>query len=444
MKKIIFVLFAVFLIPRVEAQQNSEVIYLSWENVVDRSLNYNLSLKSKRLDYEAQNLEYWKSWSSFLPTFSYQGMATKNLELPVFVFQGQKFAVGTKYTFQHTLNFSMPIFTGGSRWFNLNAQSSLKKSLSEELKGKKEETVLSGLQNYYNIILSNSLLKNAREAADVAKANLEQVKKKYEAGTATELDLQRAKAQYYSTLPKLESAKSSHILANQQMKSYLDIPLKDSLVVTDTLGKKEFLSEYDELDLAELKNISDENREDIRALKYRVEATEKGEKLALSNFAPQLSISANVQHQAPTETQYINWDDYIRSKAVTLNLSWPIFEGGRKILDYQKAQIKTDQAKIMMRQAKDQNDLNVEQSFYKFREAIKNLRSLKSAMDQAKESLRISNLLYEQGMSTQLDVLNAQLLYTSSKSDYLNGIYKYNITQLNLLRAIGKLDIIWE
>ena len=63
MKKIIFVLLAVFLIPRVEAQQNSEVIYLSWENVVDRSLNYNLSLKSKRLDYEAQNLEYWKSWS---------------------------------------------------------------------------------------------------------------------------------------------------------------------------------------------------------------------------------------------------------------------------------------------------------------------------------------------------------------------------------------------
>jgi outer membrane protein TolC len=432
------------LIPRLDAQENKDIIYLSWDNVVNRSLNYNLSLKSKQLDYENQNLEYWKSWSNFLPTLSYQGLATKNVELPVFVFQGQTFTVGTKYTFQHTLNLSLPLFTGGSRWFNMNAQSSLRKSLSQELKGKKEETVLNGLQNYYSIILAKSLLKNAEEASDVAQANLKQVQSKYDAGTATELDLQRAKAQYYSTLPKLESAKSNLVLANQQMKSFLNIPLRDSLVITDSLMKKEFLSEYDDFTLGELKDISKESREDLQALKYQLEATEEGEKLALSSFSPQVSISANVQHQAPMETQDIAWEDYIRSKAITLNVNWPLFEGGRKIIDYQKAVIQTDKAKLMMKQLKDQADLSIEQSFYKFKEAIKNLNSLKAALEQAKESLRISNLLYEQGMSTQLDVLNAQLLYTSSKSDYLNGIYNFNVSQLNLLKSIGKLDIIWE
>jgi outer membrane protein TolC len=444
MKKVIFLLLTVLLIPRLDAQENKDIIYLSWDNVVNRSLNYNLSLKSKQLDYENQKLEYWKSWSNFLPTLSYQGLATKNVELPVFVFQGQTFTVGTKYTFQHTLNLSLPLFTGGSRWFNMNAQSSLRKSLSQELKGKKEETVLNGLQNYYSIILAKSLLKNAKEASDVAQANLKQVQSKYDAGTATELDLQRAKAQYYSTLPKLESAKSNLVLANQQMKSFLNIPLKDSLVITDSLMKKEFLSEYDDFTLGELKDISKESREDLQALKYQLEATEEGEKLALSSFSPQVSISANVQHQAPMETQDIAWEDYIRSKAITLNVNWPLFEGGRKIVDYQKAVIQTDKAKLMMKQLKDQADLSIEQSFYKFKEAIKNLNSLKAALEQAKESLRISNLLYEQGMSTQLDVLNAQLLYTSSKSDYLNGIYNFNVSQLNLLKSIGKLDIIWE
>lgn len=444
MKKVIFLLLTVLLIPRLDAQENKDIIYLSWDNVVNRSLNYNLSLKSKQLDYENQNLEYWKSWSNFLPTLSYQGLATKNVELPVFVFQGQTFTVGTKYTFQHTLNLSLPLFTGGSRWFNMNAQSSLRKSLSQELKGKKEETVLNGLQNYYSIILAKSLLKNAEEASDVAQANLKQVQSKYDAGTATELDLQRAKAQYYSTLPKLESAKSNLVLANQQMKSFLNIPLRDSLVITDSLMKKEFLSEYDDFTLGELKDISKESREDLQALKYQLEATEEGEKLALSSFSPQVSISANVQHQAPMETQDIAWEDYIRSKAITLNVNWPLFEGGRKIIDYQKAVIQTDKAKLMMKQLKDQADLSIEQSFYKFKEAIKNLNSLKAALEQAKESLRISNLLYEQGMSTQLDVLNAQLLYTSSKSDYLNGIYNFNVSQLNLLKSIGKLDIIWE
>jgi outer membrane protein TolC len=58
--------------------------------------------------------------------------------------------------------------------------------------------------------------------------------------------------------------------------------------------------------------------------------------------------------------------------------------------------------------------------------------------------MRISNLLYAQGMSSQLDVLNAQLLYTKSKSDYLRGIYNYNVSQLALLRSAGLLDKVWK
>ena len=95
-------------------------------------------------------------------------------------------------------------------------------------------------------------------------------------------------------------------------------------------------------------------------------------------------------------------------------------------------------------QFKDQTELAIEQSYYKYIEVKKKLSSLKETLKQAKESLRISNLLYEQGMSTQLDVLNAQLLYTNSKTDYQQGIYDYNVSQLKLMQAIGKLNSIWK
>jgi outer membrane protein TolC len=65
-------------------------------------------------------------------------------------------------------------------------------------------------------------------------------------------------------------------------------------------------------------------------------------------------------------------------------------------------------------------------------------------MVQSKESLRLSNLLYSEGMSTQLDVLNAQLVYNSSQVQYLKGIYDYNVNQLQLLKSIGKLNTIWD
>ena len=436
--------FVILLSNVICAQDSKNIIYLSWKNVVDISLKDNLSLQSKRLDYELQDLETWKSLSYFLPSINYQGIVQKNVELPVFVFMGQRFVVGTPYNFQHSLSLTFPILTGGSRWFNYQIQKNIKKSLSEELLGKEEETVLNAVQSYYAIILSSEMTKTAEEAVNVAKQNLDQVEKFYNAGTATELDMQRAKAQYSSTLPMLESAYSNRKLASQRLKSLLTIPLTDSLVVLDQLDKEDFLKEFNGYSLETLKQLSKENRSDLKALNLQHEAVNDGEKIALGQFAPTVAVAASVDHAAPMNSSKVTWSDYIRSKSITLSVSWPLFEGGRRVLDYQMAKIRTDQLGLMIKQLEYGADLEIEQSYYSYKEASKNLQSLKDALDQFKESLRISNLLYTQGMSNQLDVLNAQLLYTKSKTDYLQGIYSYNVNQLALLKSVGLLDQIWK
>jgi len=438
------VLFSTLLWNVSQGQPVKNVIYLSWQNVVDISLQENLSLKSKSLEYDAQKLEVWKSLSNFLPSLNYQGVAQKNIELPVFVFMGQRFVVGTPYTFQHSLSLTMPLFTGGSRWFNHKIQNSIKKSLGEELKGKEEETVFNSLRAYYAVILSDELLKASEEAVNVALQNLEQVKKFYNAGTATELDYQRARAQYSSTLPVLESARANKQLSIQRLKSLLNIPLTDSLVVNDTLDQKEFLNEYSNMTLDELKQMSKKYRHDINALHYQKDAVEDGEKIALGRFTPTVLISASVDHAAPMDNSKVSWSDYIRSKSVTLSVNFPLFEGGRRVLDYQIARIKSRQMEVFYKDAQYGADLDVEQNYYSFMETSKSLKSLKDALDQYRESYRISNLLYSQGMSNQLDVLNAQLLYTKSKTEYLQGIYNYNVSQLSLLKSVGLLDKIWD
>ncbi|MBK7105628.1 MAG: TolC family protein [Ignavibacteriae bacterium] len=446
MRSVYFFLIAILFFTEANYSQHKSknIIHLSLDDIIEISKTDNLSLKSKILEYEYQNLETWKSYSNFLPTLSYQGLATNNLELPVFVFMGQQFVVGTKFTFQHSIDLSLPLFTGGSRWFNLNIQTNIKKSLSEELKGKEQEVVLQSLQAYYGTILANSLLKTSYEAVEVSKSNLEQVKKYYDAGTATELDLQRAKAQYAASLPSLEKAKSQKLLGLQRLKFLLNISLDDSLIVTDSLNQKDFLNDYKLSSLDELKKVSEENRFDIKSIQYKLAATKQGENIALGSFTPIIAASANLAHQAQLDNSQVMWNDYIRSKSISLSMIWPLFEGGKKILNYQQAKIQTEQMKIMLEQADKGRILNVEENYYNFSESVKTLESLKEAMIQSRESLRLSNLLYAEGMSTQLDVLNTQFLNTSNQTQYYQGIFNFNISQLNLLYSMGVLNKIWE
>ena len=88
--------------------------------------------------------------------------------------------------------------------------------------------------------------------------------------------------------------------------------------------------------------------------------------------------------------------------------------------------------------------LNVKNSFNSFKEAQQNLQSLKQAFEQARETLRLANLTYKEGLSTQVDVLNAQAAFTASELQYRQGIFKYDVAQLELLKAIGKLETIWQ
>ena len=437
-----YLIIFIFLSSTAFAQQK-DIIYLSWSDVVGKSLSDNLTIKSKQLEYEAQDLELWRAYSNFLPTLNYQGLGTYNVELPTIVFMGQQFTLGSKYTYQHALDLTLPLFTGGSRFFNVSVQNYLRKSLSEELKGKEEDVVLQALQAYYGIILAEELSETAREAVEVAETNLKQVEAFYNEGTATQLDLQRARAQYYSTLPQFESAESNRLLSYQNLKMILDVDLEDSIVVVDTLSAKDLLIELKDVSLADYKNISFENRSELKAVNYQFKATDESERIAFSNFLPNIAVSANLQFQAFSDRNDVQWKDYTRSKAVTLSISWPLFNGNN-FIDYQLAQVRTDQMNLIQKQTKTQVSLEVEQSFYRVIESEKNLKSLEEAMKQSRESLRLSNLLYSEGMSTQLDVLNAQLLYNNSRIEYLQGIYNYNVNQLQLLKSIGKLNTIWK
>ncbi|QKJ98096.1 MAG: TolC family protein [Ignavibacteriota bacterium] len=228
------------------------------------------------------------------------------------------------------------------------------------------------------------------------------------------------------------------------LKMLLDIDLNDSLVVTDSLSTKDFLIEFRNEGLNELKMLSFENSSELKAINYKFDATDKSEYFSISAFLPTIALSANLQHQAFSDEDNIKWKDFVRSKTITLIASWPLFEGGRRFIDYQLASIKTDQMRLLKHQTEVQLNVAVEQNYFKYSEAVKNLKSLKVAMEQSKESLRLSNLLYAEGMSTQLDVLNAQLLYNNSRVQYLQGIYNYNVIQLQLLKSIGKLNTIWN
>ncbi len=421
-----------------------QVITLSWDDVIGISREHNLEIKLSQQDYDFQSKNVSKAYGEFLPRLDYQFQAINNIERPEFVIPGiGRIRFGTAYNYTHQLQVQLPIFTGLSRIANLNIQKNLKKSLAKELRNKEDGVVLNALEAYFNLMLANALIDVNQRGYDAARANFEQVSKFYELGAASKLDYLRAKSRLSSAEPALRSAFNQRALAEENLKFTLNADQRDSMVVLDTLARQDFFADYSGYSLAALCSLAVLERPDLASRRFQLEVADDQKTASFSKFLPVVSLAANVQHQAQIEEWQVNSSDYVRSKSAVVLVQLPLFQGAKRLFDYQQAQINEQRSELALELSRRSAVLQVEGAYLKYQDARANLASLEEAMLEAREALRLADLNYSEGIITQVDVLTSQVALVSSEVKFQEGIHQYNLSQLYLLKYIGKLNTIW-
>ncbi len=422
--------------------------FLNWQQAVVQGVGNNPALHIHQMDVNLQRYRTQKMITAFLPVIQYQNINTRNIELPEFVFKvgpvEQRFRVGTPYNITHSLQLNWTLFAGGARWWGWRSQRHLQKAVEKQFEQYTAETVLNILEAYFSAILNKSVVKLQESMVRVARHHLQQIRQHYSAGSATALDTLRARTQYESILPELSAARHRQMLAVENLKLLLGYPPEDSLVLTDSLRAMDILPPNLPLQRDSLRQ---------RALRYRPELTATGESVAAwksqvratyGQFSPSVVFSASVDHQAQVETMFPDRTDFTRVKRAMVTVQFPLLEGARRFIDIQEARAQYRKARLQQDLLQRQILLEVDQAYLTWQETRHKLPALKEAQKQAAEAFRQAQLLFEQGMVTQLEVLNARTQMAQTALQWKQGIFEYTMAQFRLLKAIGQLSQIVE
>ena len=68
----------------------------------------------------------------------------------------------------------------------------------------------------------------------------------------------------------------------------------------------------------------------------------------------------------------------------------------------------------------------------------KNIRTAEESLGQAKENYRITNLQYQQQITTSTEVLDARTFLSQAETNYYGALYGYMISEAELERAVGR------
>jgi outer membrane protein TolC len=117
----------------------------------------------------------------------------------------------------------------------------------------------------------------------------------------------------------------------------------------------------------------------------------------------------------------------------------PIFSGGQR--HYQLQQEKLNLLKIQnnFRSLKNSISVEIKQSTVNFDNALKSLTAQKANMELAGKVAKVTKIKYEQGVGSNIEVVDAENSLRQAQTNYYNALYDVMVARVDIEKAFGKI-----
>ncbi len=407
------------------------------------ALENNLQIKLSEASLKKAKVSSRETLANFFPTISSFYQLQDNLELSVMVvdFDGDgpapatELQMGTKFSSVAGIQLSYPIFTGGAI-INGQLMSSVAVNLSELSLQDQVNTVVYTIRLlYYQSQMLNSMIEATEMGLASAEESYHLALRRKAVGQATQLDVLQTKVRYESYKPQLVSMKNQLVSALANLKTFINDPeLKEIAVI----GRLEQIDNpYAGMSIDDLFELTKTERLELKMAKEQKKIAKYQRNLAWSSIMPKVQLGGNIQWQANDDV-FADLD-HLRSSNVNVGISLPLFTGGKNAAGIQKAHIGVKEAQYQMEQIEDFIYTDVDAAYRKVAEMQTNICATEYVVKQAKEALRLSKLLYENGSATRLELTSAESGYLGAQSNYISSVFQYNIAVEDLKKSLNNL-----
>ncbi len=421
--KFISITCALFLSTSINAKE------LNLDEILDIALKNNTNIQVSKYQEDIKTQELKKAKSAYLPKLSASAdIGNYDIEASGVTQEGDATSV--------TLSASQLIYDFGKTSNSIDASKYNLEASSTEIQTSTKDTILSIKEAYYDILNKHQQIIVAKEAVSLDKLQLSQANEYFKAGVRTKIDVINAQLNLSNSELKLVQANYDLKISKTKLISLLGTSYEEEIDVkldsNDISSLAKSIKIEDE-NLAKLINTAFDNRSELQKYKALIKTNKANLNSAKAEYYPTLDVSASYSDKNSDDISSLEQTQ----TAVLLNLKWDLFTGdttsaNKKIslanLSTTKKQF--EQQKLQIRQDVTSAYLNLEQSF----ESIKiNLLSL----DLSTRNLNLANERYKAGLNDLLEVNDAKLEYTKSKTNLVNSYYTYLSNTANLEYSLG-------
>lgn len=427
------------------AQPQANKHAFSVQQTVAYGMKNAVQVKNTLLDIAIQQQTNRDVTSAALPQISSTTGLTDYLDIPTTLLPGEivgqpagtfiPVRFGTKYSANTGITLNQLLFDG-QVFVGLQAR---KASIDYATKASEvtQETITMNIHKiYYQLVLSKTQIELLDANISRLQKLLHDTKLIYENGFAEKLDVDKVTVQLTNLHTEKDKVLNSVKNGYNGLKVLIGMPLKDSLVLTDSLDENS-------IQQGVLANTQYQyaDRKDYQLLSYVNQLNQYNIKRYRLSQIPTLSFVANYSKQAMRNkfNFFSKEDDWFTTSYIGFNLSIPIFKGFSTRAKIAKAKIELQQTKNKIDNLQMNIDNEVETAKNNFSNAINAIAYQKENMQLAETVYNQSKKKYEIGTGSATEINAAQTDLKTAQTNYINALYDAIIAKTDWLKATGKL-----
>ena len=416
-------------------------VTLTLDQSIQTGLQNSRRINSSKMKIKSAEAKVSEINSSRLPSLSFNGSYTRLSSIDPFSistpFGDFDLTQNINNNYNLKLSLQQPIFTG----FKLKSAYEIAEfnsmAVKEEYSQTEQQLILDIKTAYWNLYKANKIKKVVDENVDQIKAHLKDAENLFNQGLATNSDLLKVKVQLAEAQLRQIDAKNAVKLAMTNLSNIIELPLTTEIEVSEELP-----AETDGIDsLENLTAMALDNRPELKAMTYRVKASETGIDLAQSGWFPQVYLVGDYYYSNPNSRYFPVEKKFKDSWDVSVSLSFDIWNWNKTGNQTTEAEADFEQAKDSYKILKDAVTLQVTQNYLNLEQAKEKLVVSKTSVEQAEENYRVASELFKQGLMTNSDLLDVEVALLQTKSNNVQTIVDYEIAKANLERATGEKSL---
>ncbi len=413
--------------------------YLTLEKSIQIGLKNSEQIHSSKMKVKESEAMWSEVNTARLPSLKFDASYTRLSEVPPFSVNTPfgKFNISPSIFDNYVMKLSLqqPIFTG----FKLSSSSDMAKyntlATKQQYSQDEQDLILNIKEAYWNLFKAKKFKEAVDDNLEQVKAHLIDIQNFYKQGLVTNNEVLKVEVQLSEIQVNQIDAKNSVKLAVVNLDNIIGLPLSTEVEIQDTIKIDETM------DLNGLDNLVDEarnNRPALKAMEYKVKASEKGITTAKSDWYPQIYLAGGYNYAKPNQRLLPTKNEFYGTWDVSVGLSYNLWNWGATIDKTDQAEAQFEQAKDGLKTLKDAVTLEVTSDYYNMIKAKEKVLVTQQSVNQAKENYRVTNDTFKQGLALNSDLLDAETALKAARTNHAQALVDYEVAKAKIEKATGR------